>query len=125
MFSVIIAGSRDFDDFNLLRDFCDVYLRDRLDDPIQVNIISGTARGADKVGESYCANRGCNLIRKPANWDKYGRSAGYRRNEEMAEIANACIVFWDGTSPGTKNMIDICKKRKIPCKVVKYLELKK
>ena len=54
------------------------------------------------------------------NWDKYGKSVGYRRNKEMVDIASAAICFWDGKSKGNKHTIDLCKEKGIPCKVVRY-----
>lgn len=47
----------------------------------------------------------------PANWDKYGKSAGYIRNEEMAKVADSLLAIWDGKSRGTKHMIDIATKK--------------
>lgn len=55
-----------------------------------------------------------------ADWDIYGKSAGYIRNAEMAKYADACVVFWDGKSRGTKHMIDLAKKEGIGLKVVNY-----
>ena len=56
----------------------------------------------------------------PADWEKYGRSAGPKRNAQMAEIANALIAFWDGQSRGTKNMIETAKQKGLIVKVVNY-----
>ena len=56
----------------------------------------------------------------PAQWDKYGKRAGYRRNEQMAEVADGLIAFWDGQSKGTKHMIDIMTEKNLPTKVVRY-----
>ena len=53
-------------------------------------------------------------------WDKYGKKAGYLRNVEMAENANALIAFWDGKSKGTKHMIDIATERNLPIRVIRY-----
>jgi uncharacterized phage-like protein YoqJ len=41
----------------------------------------------------------------PANWRKYGKRAGHRRNQQMADNADALIALWDGESPGTRDMI--------------------
>ena len=113
-FKVIIAGGRDFDNYPLLKLKCDKVLAGRK----MVEIISGMARGADMLGIQYANEYGFNVIRKPANWDEYGKSAGYRRNREMAEIADACIVFWDGESRGTKNMIEIADKQKLTVRII-------
>jgi predicted double-glycine peptidase len=76
-------------------------------------VVSGTARGADLLGEVWANNNKVPIKRFPANWDKYGKSAGYRRNEEMANYADACIVVWDGESKGSKHMIDIAKNKNL------------
>lgn len=95
----IIAGSRGFTDYELLKAACEQHTI--------TTVISGTARGADQLGERYAIEKGIHLTRMPANWNLYGKSAGYRRNMEMADIADQLIAFWDGKSPGTKHMIDI------------------
>ena len=103
MFRLIIAGGRDFNDYEALKNYVDFKLS-RTEDEIQ--IISGGARGADLLGERYAAERGYLLRRFPADWKQYGKSAGVRRNREMAKNADALIAFWDKSSRGTKNMID-------------------
>ena len=117
-FKVIIAGGRDFNNYELLKSKCDYYLSNL--DEADVVIVSGAARGADKLGEQYAKERGYKIDSHPADWDKYGKSAGYRRNKEMVDIASAAICFWDGKSKGTKHTIDLCKEKGIPYKIVKY-----
>jgi hypothetical protein len=73
-------------------------------------IISGTASGVDKLGELYAKNNNINLLQFPADWKKYGKSAGYIRNKEMATEADALIAIWDGQSKGTNHMINIAKE---------------
>lgn len=70
-------------------------------------IISGTARGADKCGELVAQKYKLVVKRMPADWDKYGKKAGFLRNREMAKAGNALIAIWDGKSKGTKHMIDL------------------
>ena len=103
----IIAGSRDFTDTTKFYDL--MYQYDQTNEPSTL-IISGHARGADQMGEEYADNKGikCSII--PANWDKHGKSAGYKRNTEMAKMADRLIAFWDGKSKGTGHMIDIMLK---------------
>ena len=102
MLRVIIAGSRDFDDYALLQDHAD-YMLSRQED---IEIVSGGASGADALGERYAKERGYRLKIFPADWAKYGRIAGPIRNREMAAYADALLAYWDGRSRGTKNMID-------------------
>lgn len=118
-FKVIIAGSRGFSNYKLLREKCNEYLREKRKD-YNIIIISGGARGADKTGEKYAQDEGFALEIYPAQWKKLGKQAGYRRNEQMAEVADALIAFWDGSSKGTKHMIDIMNEKNLLVRVVEY-----
>ena len=103
---VIIAGGRDFSDYKFLLD--SVYSILKGDD--NVEIVSGCADGVDKLGERFAESFGLPISKFPANWGKYGRSAGPIRNLEMAKYSDELIVFWDGKSKGTKNMINNARK---------------
>ena len=113
---VIIAGGRTFNDYELLYQKCN----EALSLQTEVEIVSGTAGGADRLGEKYAAEKGYPVKQFPADWEKFGKSAGYIRNEEMAKYADALICFWDGESRGSKHMIDIAKKYNLKVKVVSY-----
>lgn len=102
-YRVIIAGSREYDDYHHLAKACDFLLKDVV--APRIEIVSGAARGADTLGERYAEERGHLLTRFPADWDTYGRSAGHIRNREMAEYADYLIAFPLGKSAGTRNMI--------------------
>ena len=112
---IIIAGSRDFDDYKKLRKYCDFYLQSQTD----IEIVSGTAKGADQLGEKYAKEKGYPVKQFPADWSK-GKSAGYVRNEEMAKYADALIAFWNGLSKGTGHMIDLAKKYKLKIRICNY-----
>ena len=121
---VIIAGGREFKDYNLLKTKVDYYLSNAVKKGYKIIIVSGTARGADKLGEKYAKERGYEIAYFPANW-KLGKRAGYLRNEEMSTYAKdgnngALICFWDGMSKGSKHMIDIAKKNGLHVRVVNY-----
>ena len=117
-FKVIIAGSRTFDDCLLLEDVMDNVLKEkRLTHTI--TIISGTANGADKLGEIYAGNWDYALERYPADWAKYGKSAGYKRNQLMATKADALVAFSVGNSRGTAHMIDIAIKGGLDVRVIR------
>ena len=132
---IIIAGGRDFDDYSLLRTKVIYAVKDvlikvnqkNLIPKQQVTIISGTAKGADSLGEQFAKEFELALKQMPAQWDAYGKSAGYRRNVQMAEFAreddNAqgiLIAFWDGKSRGTKHMIEIAQKHDLMIYVFNY-----
>lgn len=111
---LIIAGSRDFNDFEFAKETLNKFIGGVSE------VVSGTAAGADKIGEKWALYNFIPVKQFPANWEKYGKAAGHKRNAEMAKYADACIVFWDGNSPGTKNMISEAKKNNIPCSVILY-----
>lgn len=115
---IIIAGGRDFKDYNKLCRSCDYMLQYIKN----IEIVSGCANGADKLGEKYANEKGFTLHKFPANWDKYGKSAGYIRNEEMAKFSDVLISFWDGKSKGTEHMINLAKKYNLKIKVFNYLK---
>jgi len=108
MFNLIIAGSRDFNDYNLLRDAVNYYLASR--NLTEVTIVSGKARGADTLGEQYAREKGFPVLEFAADWNRYGKSAGHRRNREMAHAAQGLVAFDMGT-PGTKGMIDYAQSQ--------------
>lgn len=118
MLKVIVAGSRQFNNYQLLCQKLDFYFQRY--SRTEITIISGTARGADQLGERYAKERGIKLIQMPADWNRYGRAAGYRRNKQMAAIATHCIVFWDGKSPGTKHMINIAQQYNLTLRIVLF-----
>lgn len=120
MFRVIIAGTRDFNDYDLLKKYCDYMLSKKVESGEQITIISGGASGADALGEKYAKERGYSLRLFPAQWEKYGRQAGPMRNREMADNADALIAYWDGKSRGTKNMIEEAKKRGLKVAIKQY-----
>lgn len=96
---VIIAGSRTINDYDLLKKVIK-------DSEIEITaVISGGARGVDLMGEQWAEENNIPVEAFPANWDKYGRSAGPRRNALMAERADALIAIWDGVSAGTLHML--------------------
>lgn len=70
-------------------------------------VVSGTAKGADKLGEEWAMEHGVPIKQFPADWDKHGKSAGYKRNVIMANYADCLIAIWDGKSKGTEHMIKI------------------
>ena len=119
IFRVIIAGTRSFNDYDLLRVSCNNLLSEKQRTHTVV-IISGTARGADQMGERYARERGFQLRRFPADWEQYGKSAGHIRNAKMADNADALIAFWNGESKGTKNMIDNARRKSLAVRVIQY-----
>ena len=77
-------------------------------------IISGGAKGADKLAEKYALERGIPVTVHEPDWDLHGRSAGYIRNKLIVQDADEIIAFWDRHSKGTKHTIDIAEKANKP-----------
>lgn len=101
----IICGSRDFHDFEMAKKVLDDFLCRTTFSPLTC-VLSGTAQGADSLGELWAKQNNIPVERYPANWNKYGKIAGFLRNSEMVKKADAIIAFWDGTSRGTKDTIE-------------------
>lgn len=110
---VIVAGSRDFNDYGLV---CRTL--NELFGAFSIEIVSGGARGADKLGEQYADDHWIPKTVFPADWGKYGKSAGYRRNEQMAQYAEVLVAFWDYDSPGTRHMINLAKQYNLEVHVI-------
>lgn len=113
---LIIAGGRKYDDYNSLKKYCDYILQNSSD----IEIICGTAYGADKLGEKYAIEKGFNIKYFKPDWDRFKKSAGYIRNDLMAKYADAAIIFWDGKSKGSKHMIDLSIKYKLNLRIFNY-----
>lgn len=124
MYKVIIAGCRDFSDYDLLKERCDYYLSKKRQEDTVV-ILSGAAQGADVLGERYAQENGLAIERHPADWKKNGRAAGPIRNAEMAKVADALIAFWDGKSKGTKSMIDLARRNNVPTRIVDFASIER
>lgn len=86
-------------------------------------IISGGARGVDTSAREYAMEHGLKLTEYLPEYDKYGRGAPLKRNITIIENADLVLAFWDGSSRGTKFVINNCKKRNIPLKI--YVPVKR
>jgi len=110
---IIIAGSRSFDNYGMLKEKCLYAISES--SCTNIEIVSGGAKGADQLGEWFANEFHYPLKIFKADWS-IGKSAGYLRNVEMAKYASEnpgngmCILFWDGLSKGTKSMKDIAEK---------------
>lgn len=109
---VIIAGSRDITDVNLVSPLIKQgLLALQITGPLE--IVSGCAKGVDSIGELIAMKHDVPIKRFPADWDKYKKAAGPIRNKQMAEYADAAIVIHNG-SRGSLNMIEKMKKLNKP-----------
>ena len=105
MSKVIIAGSRDFNDWDYLVGYLAT-----LPPWLEVTeVVSGCASGADTLGEEWATLHNIPIKRFPADWERHGKKAGPIRNAEMGIYAEGLIAFWNGTSKGTEHMIRFMK----------------
>lgn len=104
----LIAGSRKILDYDIV----DEAIRQSGFDITLV--ISGAASGVDQLGEEWARKHNVPISSHPANWARFGRSAGFKRNIEMLDEAEVVIAIWDGKSKGTKHTITEAEKRKLP-----------
>ncbi len=100
-YRVMVAGSRSFDDDELLRSTLDRVLAGKQN----VVIVSGGAKGADRLGERHAQERGLAVERHKPDWKQYGRGAGMVRDGQMIAVADHAVFFWDGASTGTADGI--------------------
>lgn len=103
-----IVGSRGFQDYDALVEFIDRIIKEN--DYEVTEVISGGAKGADRLGELWARTRGYPIIIYQAEWDKYGKSAGFRRNYDIIQRCDIVFAFWDGESKGTKHDLELAEK---------------
>lgn len=103
LFKLVVAGSRSFADFDRLSADLDYLLSQK--SPDDVEIVSGGAAGADALAERYARSRGLAFRAFPADWRRWGKLAGPIRNRQMADYGSAVVVYWDGRSRGSADMI--------------------
>ena len=120
MFYVIVAGSRTCTDYKLVEQNLDYLLQNKT----EITIVQGGAKGADSLAKQYAEQRNYNIIEFTAEWNVFGKKAGYIRNRKMHEYIKqfpdrGCVCFWNGTSKGTQHNFELAKEFKTPLKIIK------
>ncbi|MFW6226284.1 MAG: DUF2493 domain-containing protein [bacterium] len=113
---IAVIGSRNFTDYELLKSKLDK-IHER---KIITCIVSGGAKGADKLSERWADENGIEKLIFIPDWNKYGKRAGFLRNEDIIKNADAVVAFWDGVSKGTQHGINLSKKHEKSCLIVKF-----
>lgn len=107
---LMVAGSRSISDFDLAP-----YI------PEEVTlIISGGARGIDRLAEEYADAHGLSKLILRPQYNRYGKAAPLRRNVQALEAADRVLVIWDGASRGTAYTIKQAEARGKPIAVIPY-----
>ena len=105
-----VIGSRDFEDYDCLRKA----ILEHVDCSAIQTIISGGAKGADALAERFAAEFNLPTEIYPADWGRYGRAAGPKRNDAIAKACDGCIAFTIGASKGTMDAIKKCRAKNKP-----------
>lgn len=108
--NVAIVGSRDYSNLEAVRAYVQSLPKDTV-------IVSGGARGVDSVAEQEARKCGLKVLIFPAEWEKYGKSAGYRRNVDIVTAADQVVAFWDGESRGTQHSINLARAQGKPLEI--------
>ena len=114
-----IVGSRTFNDYETLKEIVNKVLSENNYDIME--IVSGGAKGADSLAERYANENNIHLTVYKADWEKYGKRAGFIRNVDIIKHCNICIAFWDGESRGTLHDINLCKEHNKKCFVYNFI----
>ena len=112
----LVAGSRTFNNYYLMYRYLKEYL------PSGVIICNGGADGADQLAAVYAECNAHVYEAYPADWKRFGKQAGYIRNQQLAKLVDHAIFFWDGTSPSTKELIELVKRHRIEPVIIDITE---
>lgn len=107
---LLVAGSRDYYDYDEFSDIMN-FIHEKYN---IAEIVSGGARGADAFAERWAKENNIPIKIFKANWDTYGKSAGFIHNASMHDYLSQfenrmCLCFWDGQSRGTAQNFNLCK----------------
>jgi len=102
-----VVGSREFTNYNELAGYIDFIRESRAID----TIISGGARGTDRLAKRYARKTGLGYTEYPADWEgPLKKGAGFARNTTIAQNCDLMAAFWNGKSHGTKDVIEKAEK---------------
>ena len=119
-FYLLVVGSRDFTDYDLLSAKLDMFLANHR----SFVIVSGGADGADSLAKRYAKEHRREYIEFPAMWDVFGNKAGYIRNLHMHQFISqfehrGVVAFWNGSSKGTAQSFKLAQQFSNPLRVVR------
>jgi hypothetical protein len=104
---IAVVGSREYPNMPLVRDTIRLLPRSAV-------VVSGAARGVDRTAADAAREYGLAVTEYPANWNAYGKTAGFIRNQQIVDDADCLIAFWDGKSNGTAHSVNLARKKGIP-----------
>jgi len=104
---IAIVGSRSFNNYKLLKNEIDKFKKEYH----ITEIVTGGAKGADVLAEKYAKENNIKLTVFYPDWNKYGKKAGFIRNDKIWQYADIGIAFWDGKSKGTQHSFKLAEKK--------------
>lgn len=110
LYKLGISGSRKFTDPSNAVQYVERFIAKNFSTTEEVVVITGGALGVDAAIELACMRRGIKNLIVHARWIELDKVAGPRRNQHIVELSNSLLIFWDGTSRGTKDTINRAKK---------------
>jgi hypothetical protein len=110
---IAFVGSRDWNDDRSINNRLHDY------DPATDVIVSGAARGADRAAARLARVMGFKVVEYPADWDRFGKRAGFLRNQAIVDNCDKVVAFWDGESRGTADTIERARKAGKPVTIVR------
>ncbi|OFC50253.1 hypothetical protein BAE47_02860 [Acidithiobacillus thiooxidans] len=113
---VIVAGSRNIRDGQMVFEKLDKLLVNLAGPGLE--IVSGLAAGPDSLGKEWADQHAVATALFPADWKRFGKKAGFIRNQDMSWYGTHLVAFWDGQSSGTRNMIETAERDGLTVKVV-------
>ena len=116
---IAVVGGRDFGNPAQYELMCSVLSNFGFDKEGNV-IVSGGAKGADYLAKCFAEDASLEYKEWPAQWTKYGRNAGFKRNKQIVKDSDFVIAFWDGHSSGTQNTIQEAANLKKPTLIIYY-----
>lgn len=131
---VVVFGSRKFKDYDLFGACVEGLIADHHFTPADTVFVSGMAQGPDIFIVNWSKEHGWRWSEFPADWANldvpgaiikpgprgdYNARAGFTRNQDMANVSTHGLGFWNGSSTGTKDMVDRCKQKQINLRIIR------
>ena len=113
-FYLLVVGSRSLTIYTIIENYLNSLVAERLSE-YDIVLVSGGAKGVDTLAERWADNNGYEKVIMLADWEKEGRSAGFKRNVRMHQFIadkehRLVVAFWDGISKGTAHNFELCKQ---------------
>ncbi|MFS0776063.1 DUF2493 domain-containing protein [Neobacillus sp. 3P2-tot-E-2] len=117
MNKIYVTGSKNCDNYTLIKQKLDYHLKDKLPNVV---IVSGEADGVELLAEKYAVERDLDICSFPIDWQKHGKQAAVIRNNILCDFIDSCLIFWDGISKDTGYVVGMAKKKGLPYKIIRY-----